>query len=75
MVEQFFRVVLGIAIAYYWMVSFGPEQGAAGGVLGAAIGGFASIVFLILAYLRTSKERRAELELSKNFRVESTKQY
>ena len=73
MVEQFFRVVLGIAIAYYWMVSFGPEQGAAGGVLGAAIGGFASIVFLILAYLRTSKERRAELELSKNFRVESTK--
>ena len=64
MVEQFFRVVLGIAIAYYWMVSFGPEQGAAGGVLGAAIGGFA---------LRTSKERRAELELSKNFRVESTK--
>ena len=73
MVEQFFRVVLGIAIAYYLMVSFGPEQGAAGGVLGAAIGGFASIVFLILAYLKTSKERRAELELSKNFRVESTK--
>ena len=73
MVEQFFRVVLGIAIAYYWMVSFGPERGAAGGVLGAAIGGFASIAFLVLAYLRGSKERRAELEASKHIKVESTK--
>ena len=73
MVEQFFRVVLGIAIAYYWMVSFGPEQGAAGGVLGAAIGGFASIVFLVLAYLKGSKKRKMEIESSKNFKVESTK--
>lgn len=73
MVEQFFRVVLGIAIAYYWMVSFGPEKGAAGGVLGAAIGGFASIAFLIIVYFKDSKQRRLEIESSKHIKVESTK--
>lgn len=73
MVEQFFRVVLGIGIAYYLMKSFGPEQGAAGGVLGAAIGGFASIVFLIIVYFKGAKERKIEINSSKHIKVESTK--
>jgi Membrane protein involved in the export of O-antigen and teichoic acid len=44
-VEQFFRVATGLFIGYMLMKNYGPQMGAAGGVLGAAVGGFASAVF------------------------------
>lgn len=71
-IEQFFRVILGLFLGYMLMKNYGPQMGAAGGVLGAAIGGFASAVFLIYIYLRNSKARKAEIAQSKNRKVEST---
>lgn len=71
-IEQFFRVVLGLFLGYILMNKFGPQMGAAGGVLGAAIGGFASAAFLILIYLRNSKIRKAEIAQSKHIKEEST---
>ena len=63
-IEQFFRVVLGLLLAYMLMKNFGEQMGAAGGVLGAAIGGFASAVFLIYIYLRSSKYRKVDIAQS-----------
>ena len=71
-IEQFFRVSLGLFLGYMLMKSYGPEMGAAGGVLGAAIGGFASAAFLIYIYLRTTKERKAEIAHSSHIKTEST---
>lgn len=71
-VEQFFRVSLGLLLGYVLMKSYGPEMGAAGGVLGAAVGGFASAVFLIYIYLRNSKVRKAEIAHSSHMKVDST---
>ncbi|WP_343345767.1 polysaccharide biosynthesis protein [Terrisporobacter petrolearius] len=71
-IEQFFRVVLGLLLAYMLMKNFGEQMGAAGGVLGAAIGGFASAVFLIYIYLKGSKSRKAEIAQSKHIKLEST---
>lgn len=71
-IEQFFRVSLGLFLGYMLMKSYGPEMGAAGGVLGAAIGGFASAAFLIYIYLRNTKERKAEIAHSPHIKTEST---
>ena len=71
-IEQFFRVVLGLMLAYYLMKNYGPQLGASGAVLGAAIGGFASAAFLIYIYLKDSKIRKAEIAQSKHIKVESS---
>lgn len=71
-IEQFFRVSLGLFLGYMLMKSYGSEMGAAGGVLGAAIGGFASAAFLIYIYLRNTKERKAEIAYSSHIKTEST---
>ena len=71
-IEQFFRVSLGLFLGYMLMKSYGPEMGAAGGVLGAAIGGFASAAFLIYIYLSNTKERKAEIAHSSHIKTEST---
>ncbi|MEG1310767.1 MAG: polysaccharide biosynthesis protein [Romboutsia sp.] len=69
--EQFFRVALGLGLAYYLMEASGPKLGAAGAITGATIGAIASIVYLIIAYLRQGKERKAEIKASKHFKDES----
>ncbi|MGL5693535.1 MAG: putative polysaccharide biosynthesis protein [Peptostreptococcaceae bacterium] len=69
--EQFFRVILGIGLAYYFMKNSGPEMGAAGAIAGATIGAVGSIVYLIIAYLRESKQRKADIKASKRFKDES----
>lgn len=71
-IEQFFRVILGLALAYMLMEQMGPQMGAAGAVLGAAVGGFASAAYLIYIYFRNSKVRKAEMAQSKHIKVEST---
>jgi stage V sporulation protein B len=65
--EQFVRVVLGIALAYYFMKTSGPELGAAGAIAGATLGAIASITYLIIAYLKERKVRKAEIKMSKTF--------
>ena len=71
-IEQFFRVVLGLFLGYILMKNYGPQMGAAGGVLGAAIGGFASAAFLVYIYLRNTKTRKAEIASSKHMKIDST---
>lgn len=70
--EQFFRVILGIGLAYVLMNSYGEEMGAAGAIAGATVGAIASILYLIFAYLRDGKSRKAQIKASKRFREEST---
>ena len=70
-VEQFFRVILGIGLAYYFMQSSGPKMGAAGAIAGATIGAVGSMGYLIITYLRESKQRKAEINASKRFKEES----
>ena len=69
--EQFFRVILGIGLAYFLMEQAGPELGAAGAIMGATIGAVASILYLIITYLRGSKQRKIDIKNSKHFRDES----
>lgn len=69
--EQFFRVILGLGLAYYLMNLKGEEMGAAGAIMGATIGAIASITYLIIAYLREGKQRKAEIKASKQFKDES----
>ena len=47
-IEQFFRVILGIGLAYFLMASYGAELGAAGAIMGATIGAIGSILYLII---------------------------
>lgn len=69
--EQFFRVILGIGLAYFLMEKAGPELGAAGAIMGATIGAVASILYLIFAYIKGSKQRKIDIKNSKHFRDES----
>jgi len=69
--EQLFRVVLGIGLAAYLMNSFGPQMGAAGAITGATVGSIASITYLIIIYLKGSKERKREIKMSQHFKDES----
>ncbi|WP_122640639.1 putative polysaccharide biosynthesis protein [Romboutsia sp. Marseille-P6047] len=69
--EQFFRVILGIAMAYYFMQQSGPKMGAAGAIAGATIGSIGSITYLIIVYLKESKQRKADIKASKRFKDES----
>lgn len=69
--EQFFRVVLGLGLAYYLMNKYGPELGAAGAIMGATVGAVASIIYLILIYITERKQRKAEIKTSQHFKDES----
>lgn len=73
--EQLFRVVLGITLAYFlmykWGANPGPEQGAAGAIMGATIGAIASIIYLIIAYLVKLKTIKREIRISKKFKEEN----
>lgn len=73
--EQIFRVALGITLAYLLMNKLGsnpgPEQGAAGAIMGATIGAIASIIYLIMAYFANRKTRKREIKASKNCREEN----
>lgn len=69
--EQFFRVILGIGLAYYLMTNYGPQLGAAGAITGATIGSIASISYLIIVYLTERKARKAQIKSSQHFKDES----
>lgn len=71
LIEQFFRVILGIGLAYYFMQDSGPKMGAAGAIAGATIGSIASMAYLIIIYIREGKKRKAQIKASKKFKEES----
>lgn len=69
--EQLFRVCLGLALAYYLMKHYGEKLGAAGAIMGATIGAVASITYLIIAYLTQRKQRKEEKKASAHFKDET----
>lgn len=72
-IEQVFRVILGLSLAYFLMKTYtdkGVVYGAAGAMFGATIGSVASITFLMIIYLANSRQRKLEMKASKNFRDE-----
>ncbi|MBC2578137.1 polysaccharide biosynthesis protein [Peptostreptococcus russellii] len=66
-IEQVFRVFLGLTLAYLLMAQFGAKMGAAGGISGATIGAFASFLFLVAIYLKDSKVRKEMMETSTGY--------
>lgn len=71
-IEQIFRVFLGLALAFILMKQFGPKIGAAGGISGATIGAFASFIFLMLVYFKDSKQRKYLIENSTGYVKQDT---
>lgn len=72
-IEQIFRVILGLTLAYFLMTTYvkaGAVYGAAGAIFGATVGSVASIAYLIIIYLANSKQRKAEINASRNFKDE-----
>jgi stage V sporulation protein B len=51
-VEQFFRVVLGLTLAVM-LITKGVAYAAAGATFGAAVGGFFGLIFMVIYYLRS----------------------
>ena len=71
-IEQVFRVFLGLMLAYMLMAKYGPKFGATGGISGATIGAFASFLFLLFIYMKDSKERKALIETSVGYHKQPT---
>ena len=55
-VEQTFRVIVGLVLAYILMQKLGPKFGAAGAIVGATIGAFVSIGYLAIQYMLNKKK-------------------
>lgn len=70
-VEQVFRVFLGIGLAIALMSMMGPKYGAAGGISGATIGALASFLFLVFIYVKDTKLRKKLIEESKGYRKQN----
>lgn len=52
MIEQLFRVILGLSLALYF-VDISIPLAAAGATISAAVGGFAGFIFILIYYLRS----------------------
>ena len=76
MIEQLFRVIVGLSLAYF-LISNGTEFAAAGGTFGATAGAAAGLVIMLIVYAKrkgeiTYRERREEQKLINENRSEST---
>lgn len=71
-IEQVFRVFLGLILAYMLMAQFGPKLGAAGGISGATIGAFTSFLFLVMVYMKDAKKRKVMMEESVGYVKQKT---
>ncbi|MGL4913001.1 MAG: putative polysaccharide biosynthesis protein [Romboutsia sp.] len=69
--EQFFRVILGLGLAYVLMDKMGPKFGAAGAIAGATVGAMASTIYLVLVYISERKQRKEEKKASQHFKDET----
>ena len=71
-VEQFFRVVIGLSLAYV-LIRFGRNIAAAGAAFGATAGAIASIVVIAAIYLKRKKDIELKIQASKEAEGETTK--
>lgn len=71
-IEQVFRVFLGLILAYMLMAQFGPKLGAAGGISGATIGAFTSFLFLVMVYMKDAKKRKVMMAESVGYVKQKT---
>ena len=69
-IEQFTRVTIGFLLAYLFLKK-GVEYSAAGATFGATIGAFFGSVLIIYMYLKFKRD--VEIDLTKNFKEESSK--
>lgn len=69
-IEQFFRVAVGLYLAYAF-VNTGLEEAAAGATFGASAGSIASLILIFVLYNLTKKDVKKEIELSTSVLVES----
>ncbi len=69
--EQFFRVILGLGLAYFLMSKYGPKLGAAGAIAGATVGSIVSTIYLVMIYMGERKQRKVEKKSSQHFKDES----
>ncbi len=74
--EQAFRVILGLALAFY-LIGMGTEYAAAGGTFGATAGAVAGLIPLMVLYYRmrertTYRERREEAKQIRGIRKQES---
>ncbi|SHJ98774.1 putative polysaccharide biosynthesis protein [Tepidibacter formicigenes] len=72
-IEQFFRVCLGLYLAFL-LLPKGREYAAAGASFGASAGALIGSLFMIFMYLKNKKHINKELSQSINTKVESVKE-
>ncbi len=63
LIEQFFRVGLGLTLAFY-MFERGKEYGAAGASFGATAGAIFGAIFMVGIYMRSRKDIKRDIESS-----------
>lgn len=68
-VEQVFRVSVGLVLAYKF-VNIGLEEAAAGATFGASIGGIAALILIFVIFLLNKKNIKKEIKSSKNNKIE-----
>jgi len=72
-VEQLFRVVCGLSLAYYFL-SAGLEYSAAGAAFGATAGAVAGLVCVFLIYLKNREGLLLKIDISRGLNAESAKE-
>ena len=65
-IEQLFRVIVGLVLSLVLMKKLGAVMGAAGAILGATLGAFASILYLAIQYMINKKKMFKENITTKN---------
>jgi len=70
-VEQFFRVVCGLSLAYYFL-GVGLKYSAGGAAFGATAGAVAGLICVLIIYFKNRKGLLSEIERTKREKIEST---
>lgn len=69
LIEQIFRVAVGLYLAYV-LVDKGLEEAAAGATFGASAGGIAALILIYTMFLKSKKSIKEEIKLSSQNRIE-----
>ncbi|MDR0357559.1 MAG: polysaccharide biosynthesis protein [Clostridiales Family XIII bacterium] len=67
-VEQFFRVIIGLSLAFF-LAPIGTSHAAAGAMFGASAGSVAGFIVILLIYFATVKQRSFKTRIAKSRRA------